>query len=190
MSGSAPFLLDRDLRDELMPRLPKDADVRALDALCFRRDFKLSRQSLQGAEFRLELLSLGEEVKVWVNGVALEPDEKPRRGRHFFTLPSRQTAPDNQLLRAGSNVLAVRTKATRSPLEILLQARLDQIRRPNVPEGTIAPMGEEVTEKLVTFRAVVCDLCSKLPGQQPACVQACPHDAALRVDARKNFPQN
>ena len=28
-----------------------------------------------------------------------------------------------------------------------------------------------------------------LPGKQPACVQACPHEAALRVDARSQFPQ-
>jgi Fe-S-cluster-containing hydrogenase component 2/CRP-like cAMP-binding protein len=33
-------------------------------------------------------------------------------------------------------------------------------------------------------RAVVCDLCSSLPGQSPACVTHCPHDAAIRIDAR------
>ncbi len=33
-------------------------------------------------------------------------------------------------------------------------------------------------------RAVVCDLCSGLPGQAPACVTHCPHDAAIRIDAR------
>jgi Fe-S-cluster-containing hydrogenase component 2 len=32
---------------------------------------------------------------------------------------------------------------------------------------------------------VVCDLCSDQYGQVPACVNACPHDAALRVDARR-----
>ncbi len=37
----------------------------------------------------------------------------------------------------------------------------------------------EVTE--VTDRAVVCDQCSSLPTG-PACVYACPHDAALRVN--------
>lgn len=39
--------------------------------------------------------------------------------------------------------------------------------------------GGEVTE--VTDRAVVCDQCSTLPTG-PACVYACPHDAALRVN--------
>ena len=49
-------------------------------------------------------------------------------------------------------------------------------------------MAEEVREKLVTDRAVVCDLCSTLSGQTPACVRACPHDAAMRVNARFEFP--
>lgn len=35
-------------------------------------------------------------------------------------------------------------------------------------------------------KAVVCDQCSSLP-QGPACVYACPHDAAFRVDARQFF---
>ncbi|MBL8763257.1 MAG: cyclic nucleotide-binding domain-containing protein [Phycisphaerae bacterium] len=35
-------------------------------------------------------------------------------------------------------------------------------------------------------RAVVCDQCSTLP-QGPACVYACPHDAAVRVNAREFF---
>jgi Fe-S-cluster-containing hydrogenase component 2 len=36
--------------------------------------------------------------------------------------------------------------------------------------------------------AVVCDMCSEQLGRQPACVNACPHDAALRVEARSFFP--
>jgi len=43
------------------------------------------------------------------------------------------------------------------------------------------------TIKPVTERAVVCDLCRTLPSQDPACVYACPHDAAIRVDARQFF---
>ncbi|MFM9965944.1 MAG: 4Fe-4S dicluster domain-containing protein [Planctomycetaceae bacterium] len=35
--------------------------------------------------------------------------------------------------------------------------------------------------------AVVCDLCSSLPSQQPSCVYACPHDAALRVNSQDFF---
>jgi Fe-S-cluster-containing hydrogenase component 2 len=51
---------------------------------------------------------------------------------------------------------------------------------PEAPEGS--------TVKEVKERAVVCDLCSGLPSQDPACVYACPHEAAIRIDARGEFP--
>jgi Putative transposase len=38
------------------------------------------------------------------------------------------------------------------------------------------------------LRAVVCDLCSGQPGKVPACVNACPHDAAIRFNARTDSP--
>jgi Fe-S-cluster-containing hydrogenase component 2 len=38
----------------------------------------------------------------------------------------------------------------------------------------------------VQERAVVCDLCSSL-STGPACVTMCPHEAAIRVDARAAF---
>lgn len=41
----------------------------------------------------------------------------------------------------------------------------------------------------VSSQAVVCDLCSSLPKQDPSCVYACPHDAALRVSALDFFFQ-
>jgi Fe-S-cluster-containing hydrogenase component 2 len=41
--------------------------------------------------------------------------------------------------------------------------------------------------KSVTEQAVVCDLCSGLPSRDPACVYACPHDAARRVNAQSFF---
>jgi len=43
--------------------------------------------------------------------------------------------------------------------------------------------------KSVSSQAVVCDLCSSLPKQDPSCVYACPHDAALRVSALEFFFQ-
>ena len=43
--------------------------------------------------------------------------------------------------------------------------------------------------KPVDSRAVVCDMCSSLPSQQPSCVYACPHDAAMRVNAQEFFLQ-
>lgn len=46
----------------------------------------------------------------------------------------------------------------------------------------------DVQEKEVSERAVVCDLCAELNGMGPACVYHCPHDAAIRIDARYEFP--
>ena len=68
--------------------------------------------------------------------------------------------------------------------EVFLKVRLDEVRKPTVASD----VAEEVTQKLVTNRAVVCDLCSTQLGQVPACVNACPHDAAMRIDARSEFP--
>jgi Fe-S-cluster-containing hydrogenase component 2 len=81
-------------------------------------------------------------------------------------------------------VLAVRVLPTPGSADVFLDLRLDAVQK---PEG-LANLAEEVTQKLVTERAVVCDLCSSSPGQVPACVNACPHDAAMRVDARLEFP--
>ncbi|WP_166831236.1 4Fe-4S binding protein [Thalassoroseus pseudoceratinae] len=50
-----------------------------------------------------------------------------------------------------------------------------------------AILGEETTFKSVGEQAVVCDLCSNVPGQKPSCVYACPHDAAIRVHAQTFF---
>jgi Fe-S-cluster-containing dehydrogenase component/CRP-like cAMP-binding protein len=49
-----------------------------------------------------------------------------------------------------------------------------------------AVLGDE-DMKTVNERAVVCDLCSSLPSQDPSCVYACPHDAAFRVNALDFF---
>jgi hypothetical protein len=68
----------------------------------------------------------------------------------------------------------------------LLELRMDEIRVPDVPP--VLRESAEISEKVVTNLAVVCDQCSSQWGQRPACVTACPHDAAMRVDARIDFP--
>ena len=49
-----------------------------------------------------------------------------------------------------------------------------------------ALMGDS-SAKTVNEQAVVCDLCSSLSRQEPSCVYACPHDAAMRVNALEFF---
>lgn len=59
-------------------------------------------------------------------------------------------------------------------------------------ETTVAgPLDHEqraTRDKEVDQRAVVCDLCAGLDALGPACVYHCPHDAAIRIDARFEFP--
>lgn len=51
----------------------------------------------------------------------------------------------------------------------------------------VAAMEAGTSLKAVTKQATVCDLCSSLRSGDPACVYACPHDAALRVHAQEYF---
>jgi Fe-S-cluster-containing hydrogenase component 2 len=49
---------------------------------------------------------------------------------------------------------------------------------PPVVDKSVA--GDEYKQDWVMNLAVVCDMCSGQFGQQPACVNACPHEAAER----------
>ena len=52
-----------------------------------------------------------------------------------------------------------------------------------------AILGPDAALKAVGEQAVVCDLCSSLPSQDPSCCYACPHDAAFRINAQEFFFQ-
>lgn len=51
-----------------------------------------------------------------------------------------------------------------------------------------AAAGETAPFRIREEVAAVCDLCSSLPDQMPRCVYSCPHDAAMRVNARLELP--
>lgn len=70
----------------------------------------------------------------------------------------------------------------------VLSLRMDVDRVPPRPPGTEDFDPDKLRLKLQPYRAVVCDQCSGQSNQQAACVEQCPHEAAMRVDSRKNFP--
>jgi Fe-S-cluster-containing hydrogenase component 2 len=182
LSGQTPFRNDPDFRDSLraLPRGPGDPGGGA--ALCFRHELELPAGVLRSASaFALEVTAPVHTPDIppalWVNGQELSGDVKPRQGKRTYAI-ARDTGP----WRAGRNVLAVQVVPSGQELEVLLDLRLDEVRQPLVLGALTGDI------KVVSERAVVCDLCSGRHGPRPACVTACPHDAALRVDARSEFP--
>ena len=162
--GQAPFRFDRFFQGL--------ASKAGQEVYYFRRAFQLPADVIrQGYDFKLEVTSLDESATVWINGRELPKLDKPKRGRREYLI----TAAAN-IVHAGGNVLAVQVMPMPGNQDILLDARLDEI---HTPKGGMG----EITEKPVTQLAVVCDLCGSLPSG-PACVRACPHEAALRINAR------
>lgn len=214
LPGVAPFTWERDLQRALRDQTPSPSAPAAPGAppaaVLFRRDFELDRKQLRPeSRFKFEVHSKGSEVRVWVNGRELTLDDRVKQGRHEYSVPPvpkkpekpaagaaaaapvapQPPVPATDFLRVGRNVVAVQVLPTAKSGEVLLRLRLDEIKRPKeLPQEVEATVADEAMEKLVTHRAVVCDLCSEMSSQLPACVHACPHDAAMRVDARRQFP--
>jgi Fe-S-cluster-containing hydrogenase component 2 len=185
LSGKTPFTHDRAFEESISPL---GATAGGETSLCFRYEFRLDAHLLRTAgAFKLEVTSADEAATVWINSQEVaKPAEKPKRGKREYVLTR-----EMNLFRAGGNVLAIQVASppfAPGKKSVLLDLRLDEVRVPDVP----AEMREaaEISEKIVTDLAVVCDQCSSQFGQRPACVTACPHDAALRVDARFNFPSS
>jgi Fe-S-cluster-containing hydrogenase component 2/CRP-like cAMP-binding protein len=213
-AGRAPFVNDRVFRESVAPfrkdspgnegNVLRKVSARTMweislgsaalvsnlgEATCFRYEFTLAADMVgPNQQFKLEAASPDPALLVWVNGRELPPADKPKGGRREYLLPPKETpgktapAAPAQLLQAGRNVVAVQVNpAAVKSGETFLKVRMDEVRK---PEG----VSDDVTFKVVTERAVVCDLCSSQSGQKAACVNACPHDAALRIDARFDFP--
>jgi Fe-S-cluster-containing hydrogenase component 2/CRP-like cAMP-binding protein len=166
--GRAPFVFDRDMRAALgLGEKDPPGEV------CFRRAFQLAESPTRPeAKYKLWLESkpAGQTARVWLNGKEVPAEKMPfSRGERTFEMAGE----DRDFLVKGRNVLAVQLVPAAGSLETLLEAAVDEVR----PSGAV-----------ITLRAVVCDQCSSLPGQVPACVHACPHEAAMRVDARAHFP--
>jgi Fe-S-cluster-containing hydrogenase component 2 len=169
-AGRAPFFLNRTFQEELS----ESGKVSEPGRVCFRRAFDLDAAVQASSGFTLELISPDAEARVWLNGVELQTDEKVKRNRRLFPI-----AEGGGVMRARKNVLAAQVRMNAdAPGEVFFDVRIDQLRRLDAFDVEI---------RQVASLAVVCDLCTDL-RTGPACVTACPHEAALRVDARSEFP--
>jgi Fe-S-cluster-containing hydrogenase component 2/CRP-like cAMP-binding protein len=169
-SVKAPVALDRDFLAGKPPAV----------AYGFRYEFTLDRDRIMpGDEFKVGITTPpAAKVDVWVDGKPLDPEEI-KKDRRTFPVPD---AP--RVLTPGRHVVAARVMPPPDVVGSIFDLRGDVVRRPKGAQLNAA----DYIEKGVTEVAVVCDLCSTLPGKVPSCVRACPHDAAMRVDARRNFP--
>src|SRR5262249_9507737 len=74
--------------------------------------------------------------------------------------------------RMGDNLLTISLAPPTEFNKIVMDARID----------TVPPLTKRGKEDIVMSKAVVCDQCSSLSGNRHACVYACPHEAAMRID--------
>jgi Fe-S-cluster-containing hydrogenase component 2 len=175
-AGESPFRWGIDMQQVTRLNGSRKSGGAGGGRLFFRHRFQVSagRGSTTG-KHRLTVATQGDSLEVYLNGRPLELTQdapQKKRGEFAATVSGRE-------LRHGENLIAARVKPPGEFNAVVLDLRLDEL----------APESEEVEEKLVTERAVVCDQCSSLPGNRHACVYACPHEAALRVDAWVDFPQ-
>ncbi|HTK75914.1 MAG TPA: cyclic nucleotide-binding domain-containing protein [Gemmataceae bacterium] len=166
----APVALDRDFL----------AGQRPAAAWSFRRQFVIAREQLaETDEYKIEMTAPpNAEAGLWINGRPLTPQETKKDKRTYRLTEA------GSVLRAGQNIAAARVAPPAGYAGTIFDLRIDAVNKPKV--GRLNPA--EYIEKGVTHTAVVCDLCSTIPGKVPACVNACPHDAAMRVNAQSEFP--
>jgi Fe-S-cluster-containing hydrogenase component 2 len=169
----APLRFDRVFQDMLNDH---GAPAEPGQPLCLRYGFQYRPRGMPaGSQARLEVQSTDQaidSVKIWLNGREITTTERAKRGRREFPI-----AEPDKVLHTGWNLLAVQVTPATFSDEPFFDLGFYEARK----------LAEDITEKEVTQQAVVCDLCQSLPAG-PACVRACPHDAALRIDARSQFP--
>ena len=154
----------------------------------FALDFHLDWEEWNASgQFRISLTCPNAPSSVAINTKLLSDDPKwgYKQGRREYLVDKK----DN-VIRPGKNRIVATVEATGKDRETLFDLRLDGVHEAELPAGVKAAEGEviDVSEKLIKQVAVVCDLCSGQWGQKPACVNACPHDAAIRIEARKGLP--
>ena len=196
-SGVAPFEWTLTLFEQLVACARNESwqsnTGRLVEPLCFRYTFPLNHDDAAHEHFRLFVVAQGLAVEAWLNGasVSLQQDAKQKKKGEFEARLARSQ------LRRSANVVALQVSPPEQTdggvyapqyNQMILSARLDPIPEAGSLSMTAVGEGTQLEMELVTEKAIVCDLCSQLPNQQPACVAQCPHDAAMRVNARFEFP--
>ncbi len=166
LTGATPFVWDRDMQVAVLENTPADANSTPLAErlVNFRLECEVGSLTAE-SKFKFEVMALGGVEHIWVNGHELVLDDRVKRGRHEYSVPlvakGTEPQPATALFRRGRNVLAAQVKPPGKGGEILFQLRLDEIRKPKELPGEVdEKVAEEVVEKIVTHRAVVCDMCT------------------------------
>jgi hypothetical protein len=145
--------------------------------LYFRVRFRADRSPAEASgKLRLLITSQGQSLEAYLNGRCLELSQDAAQKKRSQYVADVQ----HEMMRGRENVLAIAASPPEEFNATALDVRID----------TLSPESEDVEEKLVTERAVVCDQCSNLSGGRHACVYACPHEAAMRIDTWVNFPSS
>jgi hypothetical protein len=172
--GTTPFLWDVDFQLDSLHGSKSTSDAAAHRVL-FRHRFDRRMKISSTRRHRLLITSQSPSVEAYLNGKRIElTQDAAQKKRGLFAA----VFEDNALTKT-ENVLAVAVAPPKDFGAVVLDARID----------TLASESLTVEEKLVTERAVVCDQCSSLSGDRHACVYACPHEAALRINAWADFPE-
>ncbi len=192
--GKAPFYFDLEFRVQV-----GCFEKAAAGPLCFRREFDVPRDVLaENGKLSLQIETASSDVQAWLNGVplTLQIGSKSKRfqsGAKQYQTTIRCAKPNTKSMAPKTdivevlrkrNVLAIRVSPPEKSIAVMLDAGVYFL---NTNSTGMLPLEEtsEVVSELVVQQAVVCDQCASLSSGQPACVNACPQDAAWRgpVDA-------
>jgi Fe-S-cluster-containing hydrogenase component 2 len=186
-TGTAPFSFDFEFQEAILAaqRKRQPSVVTSDKKYCFRLRFPVpSGPAMPPGKYELTITSSLRDLKVWIDGKELKAfavGKKPQTRVYPFEVAA--SKPEARPNAEGGRVLAIQVIPGCKLGEPFLEARFDPVRQRRGPWDVL----EEVMEQQQPKVAVVCDLCSTLPGG-PACVKACPHEATFRFSAEHGLP--
>jgi Fe-S-cluster-containing dehydrogenase component/CRP-like cAMP-binding protein len=92
---------------------------------------------------------------------------------------------DNGEINIRNHCIGCQTCTTQCPYGSIHKSVREEPTAETSPSAVQLEPGVVIRE--FTEKAVVCDMCNSTASRSPACVYSCPHDAAIRVDAREFF---